>query len=145
MKRVPGIGLFPDQDTLLLELIVVDKERRGSWYNVEQPEVWQACEMFELPYDEVMDTIQNISKDVHTLLINVPDFIAYLEQRDGKELTPREEFQNTFGPINDDQWQWLKEFTERNYDASDWFRGIKGYRHVPTDRIFHPSEMEIIR
>lgn len=62
-----------------------------------------------------------------------------------RKFTPREEFQNVFGPINDDQWQWLKEFTERNYDAQAWLRGVQGYRHVPTDRIFHPSEMEIIR
>ncbi len=27
--------------------------------------------------------------------------------------TPREEFEKTFGPIVDEQWQWLKEFCKR--------------------------------
>ena len=29
--------------------------------------------------------------------------------------TPREEFEVVFGPVSDDQWQWLKEFIERKY------------------------------
>lgn len=65
--------------------------------------------------------------------------------KQGRRFTPREEFQNVFGPITDDQWQWLKEFTDRNYDSQAWLRGVVGYRHTPTDQIFHPSEMEIIR
>lgn len=32
----------------------------------------------------------------------------------GEKMTPREEFQLKFGPITDDQWQWLKEFVARN-------------------------------
>lgn len=80
MKRIPGIGLFPDQDTLLLELIVVDDNCRGNWYNVEQPEVRQACETFELPYEKVMDLIENLTKDVHTLYINVPDYKKHLKE-----------------------------------------------------------------
>lgn len=29
--------------------------------------------------------------------------------------THREEFEQQFSPITDDQWQWLKEFCQRNY------------------------------
>ena len=31
--------------------------------------------------------------------------------------TPREEFESQFGEIDDEQWQWLKEFVQRNDDG----------------------------
>ena len=32
----------------------------------------------------------------------------------GEDPTPREEFESQFGEIDDEQWQWLKEFAQRN-------------------------------
>jgi hypothetical protein len=59
-------------------------------------------------------------------------------------LTPREEFESQFGRVTDELWQGLKEFTEHNYDISDWLRGILGYRNMKTGDVFHPHEIEII-
>lgn len=39
------------------------------------------------------------------------------------ELTPREEFESVFGPIIDDQWQWLKEFVARQHVLRDLREG----------------------
>lgn len=82
MKHIPGVGIFPDNDYLLLELIIVDEEYRAAWYNVEAHDVHRACAEFNLPYDKVHELIRSMSHDVHTILIHVPDYIAYLEAKE---------------------------------------------------------------
>lgn len=59
--------------------------------------------------------------------------------------TPREEFEEMFGAITDERWQWLKEFCDRNYNISSWLRGVAGYRVPGEDRTYHPDDVEIIR
>lgn len=58
--------------------------------------------------------------------------------------TPREEFEEQFGEIIDEQWQWLKEFVERNLPVGviDW-NNVAGFE--VQGRVFHPSEVVLIR
>ena len=58
-------------------------------------------------------------------------------------LTPREEFEQQFGAIDDEKWEWLKEFLVRNdtRDKLPWNR-IVGFRI--DDRVYHPSEVQVI-
>ena len=57
-----------------------------------------------------------------------------------ERLTPREEFESVFGSTTDHQWQWLKEFMERNYvprhgpseSMERYFEGVRR-RHEEAD------------
>lgn len=56
--------------------------------------------------------------------------------------TAREEFDaSVFGPIDDVQWQWLKEFVDKHH-ICDRFHGVIGFKIG--DQIYHPDEVEII-
>lgn len=58
--------------------------------------------------------------------------------------TPREEFEEMFGEIIDEQWQWLKEFLGRNLPA-----GVVDYNEIVgfrvEGRIYHPTDVELIK
>lgn len=56
--------------------------------------------------------------------------------------TPREEFEAEFvGPIDDEEWEWLKRFFARNH-VCDRRTGVVGYRVA--GRIYHPYVVELI-
>lgn len=59
------------------------------------------------------------------------------------EQTPREEFEEQFGQITDDKWQWLKEFFDRNRtdEVVDWTR-VAGFK--VDGRIWAKDAVEVI-
>lgn len=59
-----------------------------------------------------------------------------------EKMTHREEFESVFGEIDDEKWDWLKHFVDRNHEV-DRKRGVVGYR-IMGDAIYHPSDVEII-
>jgi len=52
------------------------------------------------------------------------------------EKTPREEFEQMFGGIIDEQWQWLKEFVEKNHIPQP----PVGFR--VNGRVYHPDDVK---
>lgn len=124
---------------------LLDQPMQLRYYVSEpEPRVYDAgpVRFDELWYTPWLEAL--VSMDENIIFFIVTETADVFEE-ETRHLTPREEFETQFGLITDDQWQWLKEFTDRNYDFEAWFRGVVGYRHTPTGNIYHPSEMEILR
>lgn len=68
-----GYSFFPRDDGLLLELIIVDVDRRANYYHPTTEDVRKACSEFSLDPEAVLDMIHGMDRRVyHTLLIDVP-------------------------------------------------------------------------
>lgn len=77
----------------------------------------------KLDYRTVVRVLQDLPAWEGIVWHHVDDGrMAKLKQRDipneDKVFTPREEFELKFGKIIDDDWEWLKEFVERNHIPS---------------------------
>lgn len=63
-------------------------------------------------YMENFDIDRNVSEFIEVSEENAEPLVRM------RSMTPREEFEDQFGPILDEQWQWLKEFTKSHYVPS---------------------------
>lgn len=76
-----GYEVFPNPEGRLLELIIIDDERRGNWFTPSMDDVRRACGEFDLPFEEIDDLIRNMDRSTHTLLIYVPLFKKHLKEK----------------------------------------------------------------
>ena len=66
----------------LIELIIIDEKSRSNYFHPTETDIRAACAEHDLPYETLSQLIHERSRDVHTIFINVPVFLAGLAKEE---------------------------------------------------------------
>jgi hypothetical protein len=76
MPQIPGIGIY--DGTTRPQLIVQNGDTYREWHiHATNEVIAEVCENFDLDYEALWTTIRNVSKDTHTVLIDVVPYKEY--------------------------------------------------------------------
>jgi len=77
MFEIPGIGIY--DGTTRPQLIVQNKNYREWHIHATDEVILQVCEDYDLDYDALWTTVRNVSKETHTVLIDVETYKPYVD------------------------------------------------------------------